>query len=205
MTTTQIFGRTGSLFTRVALIFADELSVPVELVPIEDMRALDPAVYGMNPALKLPTMRRGSSALFGAQNICRALAEDATVDARVVWPEDLPDDVCRNAHELTLHCMNAQVQLVVGTKIASLLAENVFFAKTLTGLRGSLAWLDAELGNIESRLPRDRTLSFLEVCLFCLLEHLRFRETVPLAPYSRLLRFAEVFGRRASAERTVYR
>jgi len=37
MSTLRIVGRSSSLFTRLALIFAEELGVPVELVPIHDM------------------------------------------------------------------------------------------------------------------------------------------------------------------------
>jgi hypothetical protein len=58
MSTVQIIGRSSSHFTRVALVFAHELGVPFELVPIYDMTEVDPAVYAGNPALKLPTLRR---------------------------------------------------------------------------------------------------------------------------------------------------
>jgi hypothetical protein len=44
----------------------------------------------------------------------------------------------------------------------------------------------------------------LEVSLFCLVEHLAFRATIPLAPYGRLTAFAREFGKRASAGSTAY-
>jgi hypothetical protein len=37
MSALQIIGRSSSLFTRMPLIFAEELGVPVQLVPIQDM------------------------------------------------------------------------------------------------------------------------------------------------------------------------
>src|ERR1700684_2517799 len=116
----QIIGRSSSLFTRVPLIFAEELGIRYELVPIHDMMVTDPQVYGGSPALKLPSLRRGESLLFGAQNICRALAEMSRPGARIAWPEDLRDDLSRNAHELVWHAMSAQVQLVFGTIVAKL-------------------------------------------------------------------------------------
>src|SRR4051812_28556888 len=73
--TVQIHGRSSSHFTRLTLIFAHELGVAFELVPIHDMTLVDPAVYAGNPALKLPALRRNGSLVLGAENICRTLAE----------------------------------------------------------------------------------------------------------------------------------
>ena len=47
----QIVGRRSSLFTRMPLIFAEELRVTYELVPIYDMKDLNPETYGGHPAL----------------------------------------------------------------------------------------------------------------------------------------------------------
>src|SRR5262245_57971254 len=115
----QIIGRRSSHFTRAPLIFAHELGVVVELVPVFDITAQDPAVFAGNPALKLPTLRRPDGGLvFGAENICRVLAEMAPDPSRrVVWPEELRLEVSRNAQELVWHAMAAQVQFVIGTVV----------------------------------------------------------------------------------------
>jgi glutathione S-transferase len=134
----QIVGRSSSLFTRMPLIFAEELGVPYELVPIHDMTALGPEVYAGNPALKLPILRTDDGVLFGAQNICRAIAERAQKPARIVWPEGLHDELSRNAQELVWHAMTVQVQLIMGTIIGKLPADNVYFAKMRTGFEGAL-------------------------------------------------------------------
>jgi hypothetical protein len=204
MTPTQIVGRTSSLFTRVTLIFAEELAVPYELLPIKDMTELGPEVYGGNPALKLPTLHADGAVLFGAQNIARAIAErPGARSARIVWPEHTRDALSRNANELVQHSMAAQVQLVMGTVFARLPADNVFFDKARAGLEGSLKWLDANVASVLAALP-PRDLSFFEVSLFCLIEHLQFRVTVPF-DYPALLAFAREFSTRASAQNTRYR
>ena len=202
--TVELVGRRSSHFTRVAAIFAHELGVPVVLVVVHDLTNLDPAIYGGHPALKIPLLRVGTSTLVGTENICRRLAELADGDARIVWPEQVTDDAGRNAQELTWHAMSAQVQLVIGTVIAKLPADNVFFAKGRAGLEGALGWLDAHVARALDALPRPRDLSLLEVTLFCLVEHLRFRPTVPLEPYPDLLGFVTAFGARASARATTY-
>ncbi len=201
----QIQGRSSSHFTRVAQIFAHECGVPFELVPIYDMTVVDPELYAGNPALKLPTLRRGGSLVFGAENICRALVELAEPQPRVVWPEALRDDLARNAHELVRHAMAAQVQWIFGTVIGQLPADNIYFKKGREGFEGALRWLDEHVERVLATLPAARDLSFFEVSLFCLVDHLRFRETLPLAPYPALARFAEAFARRPSAARTQYR
>lgn len=200
----QIIGRRSSHFTRLTLIFAEELNAPYELAPIYDMEDTRSQAYAGNPALKLPILRREGSVLFGAQNICRALAEMAPDTHRIAWPEDLRDDVSRNAQELVWHAMAAQVQWVVGTIIGKLPEDNIYFAKGRVGFEGALRWLDDNLAQALVRLP-PRDLSLFEASLFCLIEHLKFRRTLPTDPYPALLRFAAEFGERASAQRTPYR
>ena len=204
MSLMQIVGRRSSLFTRLPLIVAEEIGVPYELVPIYDMTALGPEVYAGNPALKLPILRRRDSVLFGALNICHAIAETVARPPNIVWPEQLRDDLSRNAHELVWHCMAAQVQLVMGTVIARLPADNVFFAKARTGLESSLEWLNQHLAESLDALPRQRDLSIYEVALFCLVEHLAWRQTIDIGGYSELNEFARAFALRPSAERTAY-
>jgi glutathione S-transferase len=205
MNTLQIVGRSSSLFTRLPLIFAEQLAVPYELVPVYDMTALGPEVYAGNPALKLPIMRLQGTVLFGALNICRAIDERAERPARVVWPEELRSALARNAQELVWHAMAAQVQLVMGTVVGKLPADNVYFTKARNGLEGSLQWLDAHVTDVMSELPSPCGLSVIEASLFCLVDHLIFRKTLSVEAYPALVRFTQAFAERPSAKRTAYR
>lgn len=205
MSPVRIVGRSSSHFTRVTLLFAHALGVPFELAPVLDMTHVDAAAYAGNPALKLPTLQRGGSSVFGAENICRALAELGDPKVRVVWPEELREDVARNAQELVWHGMAAQVQLVFGTIVAKLPADNLYFAKCREGFAGALRWLDDNLAAALQALPSPRDVSLFEVTLFCLVDHLAFRETMALEAYPSLVRFAADFGARPSAQRTAYR
>lgn len=200
----QIVGRRGSHFTRMVRIVAHELDIEYELVPIYDMKQLDAEAYADNPALKLPILRRDNASLFGALNICRALAETAGANAQIEWPEDRHDDLGRNAQELVWHCMSAQVQLIVGTLIGKLPADNIFFVKTRTGLEGSLRWLDANLAALHANRGAQRRISIFDVSLFCLIEHVRWRETVAVDRCSELIAWAADYSTRPSARATVY-
>lgn len=200
----RITGRSSSHYTRMARMFAHELGVACEFAPMHDLASLDARDYAGNPALKLPVLSCGEAVVFGAENICRTLAELAPGRAVILWPEDLCDAPARNAQELVWHAMQAQVQLGFGTQIAGLSPDSIYFVKAAAGLRNALAWLDERAPPIIAALP-PHDLGMLELSLFCLLEHLAFRTTVPLAPYARLGGFARAFGQRASARSTVYR
>jgi len=201
----EIIGRSSSHFTRLTRIFAEELRVPYRLVPVPDMKVLSDKAYGGNPAMKLPVLRTSGSTLYGALNICRAISERSSQAARIIWPEDLRDPLSRNAQEFVWHGMAAQVQLAFGTVICKLPADNVYFVKSREGFIGALSWLDAQLTAVRGLLPAARDLSLLEVSLFCLVDHLTFRPSVPISPYRALIAFAETFGQRSSARRTPYR
>lgn len=204
MSSVQIIGRSGSHFTRVTRIFAHEVGVPIELVPIRYLSDLDASVYAGNPALKMPTLRRGGSLVFGAENICRALVELGDGTRRIVWPEQLRDDISRNAQSMVWDAMAVQVQIVMGTLVGKLPADNVYFVKGLAGFAGALRWLDDHLADALAALP-ERDLSLFEVTLFCLIDHLGFRSTLPTDPYPSLVQFAQNFASRPSAVTTPYR
>ena len=204
MTPLQIVGRRSSHFTRIARIFAEELGVSYDIVPIYDMTAQAPALYADNPALKLPILRSEDGVVFGTENICRALADRAQKSAEIVWPEQLRADISRNAQEMVWHCMTAQVQIVFGTLVAKLPGDNLYFDKARTGFEGALAWLETHLPDALNALPASRQLSMFEASLFCLIEHLHFRKTVPVEHYSRLEDFRKTFAARPSAQRTPY-
>lgn len=207
----ELVGRSSSHYTRVAQVFAHELGVPYRLVPVFDLTQLEADCYGDNPALKIPMLRESpdSGALFGAQNVCRRLVEVAATrpgsrPVNVIWPETLRSQRMRNANELLWHAMAAQVQLVFGLSIGQLDADNVYFAKARRGFIGALGWLEQNLSGVIEELP-ERDLSLFEVALFCLVDHLRTRESVPLSPYPGLVEFADRFSVRDSARRTPYR
>lgn len=204
MSKIQIVGRRGSHFTRMVRMVAHELGVTYELVPIYDMKLLEADAYADNPALKLPILRRGGTSLFGALNICRALAESVGATTQIEWPEDRSDDLARNAQELVWHAMAAQVQLVVGTFIGKLPADNIFFVKARTGLIGSLQWLDTNFAALLAARRGDSRLSIFEVSIFCLIEHVRWRETAASDRCERLIAWASDYATRPSARATVY-
>jgi hypothetical protein len=96
------------------------------------------------------------------------------------------------------------VQIVFGTAIAKLPADNFYFEKARLGYAGALGWLDAHLSQALGALPASRQLSMFEASLFCMIEHLHFRQTLPVGQYSNIEAFRQSFASRPSAQRTTY-
>lgn len=100
--------------------------------------------------------------------------------------------------------MAMQVQIVMGTIVHKLPADNLYFLKARSSLEGSLRGLDANLAGALDLLP-PRDFSLFEVSLRCLIDHLIFRGTLAIDPYPSLAGFLGKFAMRPSAQRTVFR
>lgn len=199
-----IIGRSSSHFTRVTRIFAAELEVAHELQVVADLMSHDPAAYGGNPALKLPSLRTSEGVWFGALNVCRALAQRSSRAPHIIWPEQPASPLLANAQELVLQAMSTEVALILG-RLAGAGPGNAHHDKMRQSLVNSLAWLEEHAAEVLAALPGARDLSYLEVTLFCLVTHLEFRDVLPVAPYRGLRRFVADFGERPSAAATAYR
>ncbi|MFD0727502.1 glutathione S-transferase family protein [Lysobacter brunescens] len=200
----EIVGRQSSHYTRVVRMLALELGIDAPLAPIFDLMSTDPATYAGNPALKLPALRVGGDTVWGSLNACRHLARQIDGgEALVFWPEDARTPLLMNAHEIVTHAMAAQVE-VVFHEIVSKRPPDATSRKRRESLLGCLAWLDAHLDAIRGQLPGDR-IALFDLMLFCLLEHLPFRNPVDLSGLPALTAFVADFGARASARATPYR
>lgn len=202
-----LVGRSSSHFTRVTRMFAHELGVELSFRPVFDLTALDAATYGENPALKVPVLVAETGPLFGAENICRELVRRAGARSKkakkksdVVMRGEIDSRIVANAEELTLHAMQAGVGIILGK-----MSGTTPSAKTMRSLENTLAWLDGNIDDVLAALPEGRTVSFVEVALFCLFRHLPFRQVLDVTPYAKLAAFAETYGQRASARDTEYR
>jgi glutathione S-transferase len=200
----RLYGRSSSHFTRIVRIFAAEMEVPLEFVLIRDLMSQDAADSGDNPALKMPTLESPDGSWFGSLGICRELARHHELNLDVVWPDQLESALACNAQELVLQAMSTEVAIVMG-KSSGVPADNAHQAKLRASLRGALGWLEDNAGAAIATLPLERDLSFLEVSLFCLVEHLPFREVLDTTPYPNLRAIAARFAQRSSAKATPFR
>jgi glutathione S-transferase len=200
----EIIGRQSSHYTRQVRLLAHELGVDHALQPIQDLLSEDPATFAGNPALKLPAVRQGDTVVWGSLNGCRWIARQTPGgSARVFWPEDATTPLLMNAHEVLAHAMAAQVE-VVFHEIVSKRPPDAASRKRRTSLALCLDWLDQHLDAIHAEVPAAR-IALFDLGLFCLLEHLPFRNPMDLSRMPQLTDFVRAFGARASAQATPYR
>jgi glutathione S-transferase len=202
--TPTLVGRSSSHFTRVTRIFAAELGVPCAFEVVPDLRSVNAADYAGNPALRLPILRTGATTWLGSLNICRELARRAPAQRRVVWPEHLTEARAANAQELVVQAMATEVTLIM-SQLAGTPGDDMHLTKLRKSLLNMLTWLDDNVEAVRAGLPEDRELSYLEVCLFCLVTHLEFRSMVVTTGYRALAAFCDELGQRDSARATAYR
>lgn len=200
----HLHGRSSSHFTRIPRIFAAELEVDLEFHPIRDLMSADAEDYGGHPALKMPTLHTDAGILFGSLPICRELAQCSELSLDIVWPEDLRRPVASNAQELVLTAMSNEIGLVMG-KATGVPADNAHQMKLRASLIGAMDWLELNFVRAIDTLPPERDLSFLEISLFCLLEHLEFREVLSLDAHPTLRMFAQRFALKRSAKATGFK
>ena len=202
--TIEIVGRQSSHYTRLVRMLALELGLSPRHVPIFDLLSDDPAIYGGNPALKLPNLRVDGEEIWGSHNACRRLARLVDGgDARVFWPEQAREAGLMNAHEIVAHAMSVEVEVVIHEVLAKR-PEDAVSRKRRQSLLNSLDWLDAHLDAIRAALPGNR-IAFIELQLFCLIEFLAFRYPLDMSQRPRLQAFVAEFGARPSAQATPYR
>lgn len=201
-TVARIVGRSSSHFTRVVRLFAAECAVPCSFEVVRDLTTRDADVYGGNPGLRLPNLVTAEGTAFGALNSCRALHRLSTSAAHVVWPEDVPLGVPANAQELTLQAMATEVTLIMSRSSTS--EPSSYAAKLNEALLNTLVWLESNLDGALGALPA-RTVSYFEVALFCLLEHVEFRQLASLTSHPHLVAFRTYYSQRPSAIATPFR
>ncbi|MEQ1512122.1 MAG: glutathione S-transferase family protein [Lysobacteraceae bacterium] len=200
----EIIGRQASHYTRQLRLLAHELGVDYALLPIHNLMSEDPAVFAGNPALKLPALRQGDTVVWGSLNACRWLARQADDGvARVFWPEQAGSALAMNAHEVLAHAMAVQVE-VVFHEIVSKRPPDAASRKRRASLLQCLGWLDRHSQDIRVELPQEK-IAIFDLGLFCLLEHLPFRNPIDLSSMPQLTAFVNVFGARPSAQATPYR
>ena len=200
----HLYGRSSSHFTRIPRIFAAELEIELEFQLIRDLLSTQPDDYGGHPALKMPTLVTDAGIWFGSLPICRELAQCSDLSLDIAWPEDLHRPVASNAQELVLTAMSTEVGLVMA-KATGVAADNAHQTKLRASLLGAMQWLEINAARAIATLAPERDLSFLEVSLFCLVEHLEFREVLSLDAYPELRAFGQRFAGRSSARTTEFK
>ena len=99
-----------------------------------------------------------------------------------------------------LQAMTTEVSLIMANLSGSTTAAP---SKLQSSLHAMMSWLDEHAADALALPPHD--LSFLEVSLFCLLEHLEFRQMLDISGYVQLMTFRQRYARRAACVATAFK
>jgi glutathione S-transferase len=168
-----------SHFSRKVRIVLQELGLPCELAHVPDLLSDDPAKFGGNPILRVPVLQDGPTWVIESDAIVRYLLEtyDAGRDRFSFFGMNVPQ---RNALSIVSAIMGAEVELLLSRR-SGLVAEHAgtYFRRHREVIGRGLAWLEAN----GPRFWPEPELSYLDIALLCMWDHLRYNklgdESVP--------------------------
>jgi glutathione S-transferase len=182
-------------------MFAEECGVHYDFQVVSSLLAVESDDYGGNPGLRLPNLVTSDGAAFGSLPGCRLIASMRPEPVQMVWPEQTPPLLASNAMELTVQAMSTEVSLIM---VSATGGDSSRYAEKLrAALVGMIAWLDQNISDALIQLPAC-DLSYLELSLFCLVDHLEFRDVMSIEPYRHLRAFRDRFAERPSATATPF-
>ncbi len=196
----KVYGTYPSHFTRKVRIVLQELRIPYEFSILTNLMAVGEEHFANNPLHQLPILEDGTRKLVESDLICEYLLEKYGHGEMSVYPEG---DIVEHKQRLAIMNggMDSGVKIIRGQR-NGISNEYPFFQQERAALRSALRWLDMDLGNKLFYGPQ-KTLSLLELNLFCFLEWALFREMVEtFDPYPNLKNFLAPHKNRPSFVRT---
>ncbi len=188
---TRLYTTPLSHFGRKVRIVLQELEIPHELIFVPNLLSSDPADFGGNPILRIPTLVDAEHWIVESDQIARYVVERYDPKDRLGCLVLDPDQ--RNLQAMINAAMGAEVEILLSGRSG---IENVdtisYFRRYFEVIRNCLRWLDTEGAKRWTTLD----FSYLDIALICMWDHLRYYDTVPeLEQYSwigdRVSRFAE--------------
>jgi len=192
----RLYGTPLSHFTRKIRILLAEMGVSFEFVRPTSLLDANPASYGDNPLMRVPTLVHGDLTVLDSDHIARYLV--ATFD-RKDWFEVNTTDVGQlDRLAVANGVMSNEVVLILAKRGGLTDLESVaYFRKLLTAIDSGLAWLDAHSD------PTLGTFDYADIALICMWQHLlHYQLAQGLDRYSRIAARVARFADRPSVTST---
>ena len=171
--TLRLFATPLSHFARKVRILLAELELDHELVWTGNLLSEDPADFGGNPILRIPTLVDGDTWVVESDQIARYLVErHDPADRFGVLALDVAQ---RNALAMINAAMGAEVELLLSARSGMPdIRQHHYFRRYDTVLRRSLAWLEERGPDLWPAADP----SYLDIALACMWDHLAWYGTV---------------------------
>ena len=172
--TARLYATPLSHFARKVRIVLSELRVPCELIYVENLLSSDPADFGGNPILRIPTFVDGERWIVESDQIVRYLVEKHDPEDRLACLSLDPEQ--RNILSMINAAMGAEVEILLAGRSGIENVEDIaFFRRSFEVIRHCLAWLDAQAPRTWTEID----FSVLDIALLCMWEHLAYYDTIP--------------------------
>jgi glutathione S-transferase len=161
-----------SHFSRKVRILASALGLELELVDAGNVADADPAAFGPNPLMRVPTLVDGDITLFESDHIAAHLVRCHDPRDRFAVLSTDPDVL--NARAVLNGLMATEVELLLAARTGIDTRAMPRFEKMRASIASALAWLEARPG-LFAGPP-----TYLGFHLVCALDHLAFYGEVPI-------------------------
>ena len=180
----QLYMTPLSHFSRKVRVLLDLYALPYEAIDVGNVAGAEPGAFKDNPLMKVPVLVDGEAWILDSDHIARYLVRKADPSDRYgVCTEALFD---LNARAVMNGVMSEEVKLILARRTGVPVEAYAFFAKAVRSIEHGLRWPEAHAARFEAD-----GLTYREIHLVCLWEHLAHYKIVPLH-YERL---AEVVAR----------
>jgi glutathione S-transferase len=140
----KLFYTPRSHFTRKVRILSKALQIDIELIDAGNAADSDPALFGPNPLMKVPTLVDGEQIVFESDHIAGYLVRrHDPADRFGVLTADADT---LNARAVMNGVMAAEAELILAARTGIDTAAHRRFDKMRESVRNGLSWLDAHHG-----------------------------------------------------------
>jgi len=163
-----------SHFSRKVRIVLEELGIDCEYEYVPDLLSADSSDFGGNPILRVPVLQDGQEWVVESDSIVRYLVEqyDPGNDRFCLFSMS---PLQRDALAFISALMGAEVEILLAQRSGIQQVEQLsYFRRYFAVIRNCLSWLESN----GSRVWTDPGLSYLDIALICMWDHLRYCKTV---------------------------
>jgi uncharacterized protein (TIGR00369 family) len=169
----KLYGTLLSHFARKPRILLDLYSVDYEFVDIGNIVESPKENFGGNPLARVPVLADGDEWLIDSDQIAEYIVSKVDPDDRYqVLHPGTPD---RNVRTVLNGIMSEEVTIIVAQRTGVPIERFRFFDDSREAIQDGLAWLEARWTDQPAK-----ELTYLEIHLACLWEHLDYLRLIPL-------------------------
>lgn len=168
----KLYATPLSHFARKVRILLNLYKIDYEMVDIGNVASSSAEDFAHNPLMKVPTLKCDGQLIFDSDNIAAFIVRKFDPDDRFNFFTTNLNDL--NARAVMNGIMNEEVKIILAKRTGVPTEQYDFFAKAHKSIEQGLEWLE------ENHMIFSKSqLTYAEVHLICLIEHLRKYKMVP--------------------------